>query len=62
MLAQLEKVDLEGVKRFLDIKKLARIIERIELKHSFNSKFNKTVKGYNLHNDDNVNEAIKENY
>jgi hypothetical protein len=50
------------VKRFLDNKKLARIKERIELKHSFNSKFNKTVRGYNLENDDNVKEAIKENF
>ena len=62
LLAQLEEVDPEGVKRFLDNKKLARIKERIELKHSFNSKFNKTVKRYNLHNDDNVKEAIKENF
>ena len=44
LLAQLEEVDPEGVKRFLESKKLDRIKERIELKHSFNSKFNKTVK------------------
>jgi U3 small nucleolar RNA-associated protein 14 len=62
LLAQLEEVDPEGVKRFLDNKKLARIKERIELKHSFNSKFNKTVKRYNLHKDENVKEAIKENF
>jgi len=62
LLTQLEEVDPEGVKRFLENKKLARIKERIELKHSFNSKFNKTVKRYNLHNDDNVKEAIKENF
>jgi U3 small nucleolar RNA-associated protein 14 len=62
ILEQLEDVDPEGVKNYLEKKKLDRIKERIELKHSFNSKFNKTVKRYNLHNDVEVREKIKENY
>jgi U3 small nucleolar RNA-associated protein 14 len=61
LLQQLEDVDQEAVNSYLEKKKMARIQERIELKHSFNSKFNKTVKRYNLQNDANVKEAIKEN-
>lgn len=62
LLGQLEEVDGDAVRDYLDKKKMQRIQERIELKHSFNSKFNKTVKRYNLHKDDNVKEAIKENF
>ncbi len=62
LLEQLEEVDGDAVREYLDKKKMQRIQERIELKHSFNSKFNKTVKRYNLHKDDNVKEAIKENF
>ena len=61
LISQLEEVDPEGVKKYLENKKMDRIKERIELKHSTNSKFNKTVKKYNLQNDANVKEAIKEN-
>jgi U3 small nucleolar RNA-associated protein 14 len=62
LLEQLEEVDGDAVRDYLEKKKMQRIKERIELKHSFNSKFNKTVKRYNLHKDDNVKEAIKENF
>jgi U3 small nucleolar RNA-associated protein 14 len=61
ILAQLQEIDPEGVKKYLESKKLNRIKERITQKHSFNSKFNKTIKRYNLQNDQNVKEAIKEN-
>jgi len=61
LLEKLGEVDPEAVKNFLEKKNMDRIKERIELKHSFNSKFNKTVKRYNLQNDLNVKEAIKEN-
>jgi U3 small nucleolar RNA-associated protein 14 len=62
ILAQLQEVDPEGVKRYLEKQKMGRIKERIELKHSINSKFSKTVKRYNLQSDVNVKEAIKENF
>lgn len=62
ILSQLQEVDPEGVKKYLDKKKLNRIKERIELKHSTNSKFSKTVKRYNLQNNEGVKDAIKENF
>jgi U3 small nucleolar RNA-associated protein 14 len=62
ILMQLEQVDPEGVKRYLDSKKLDRAKERMQLRHSMNSKFSKTVKRYKLQGDDNVKEAIKENF
>lgn len=61
LLEKLGEVDPEAVNNYLEKKNMDRIKERIELKHSFNSKFNKTVKRYNLQNDLNVKEAIKEN-
>lgn len=61
LLERLGEVDPEAVQNYLEKKNMDRIKERIELKHSFNSKFNKTVKRYNLQNDLNVKEAIKEN-
>jgi len=61
LLEKLGEVDPEAVNNYLDKKNMDRIKERIELKHSFNSKFNKTVKRYSLQNDLNVKEAIKEN-
>jgi U3 small nucleolar RNA-associated protein 14 len=62
ILMQLEQVDPEGVKRYLESKKLDRAKERMQLRHSMNSKFSKTVKRYKLQGDDNVKEAIKENF
>lgn len=61
LIDKLGEIDPEAVNNYLDKKNMDRIKERIELKHSFNSKFNKTVKRYNLQNDLNVKEAIKEN-
>merc|ERR1712222_274935 len=55
------EVDPNAVSNYLEKKSVDRIKERIELKHSFNSKFSKTVKRYNLQSDVNVKEAIKEN-
>lgn len=62
MLQDLQQVDPEAVKRYLEKKKEDRIQERMDLKHSINSKFSKTVKKYNLQNDQQVREAIKDNF
>jgi U3 small nucleolar RNA-associated protein 14 len=62
LLEKLGEVDPNAVNAYLEKKSIDRIKERIELKHSFNSKFNKTVKRYNLQSDLNVKEAIKENF
>merc|ERR1711957_325635 len=61
LLEKLTEVDPNAVNSYLEKKNLDRVKERIELKHSFNSKFSKTVKRYNLQSDLNVKEAIKEN-
>merc|ERR1712032_1456985 len=61
LLEKLGEVDPNAVNSYLEKKNVDRIKERIELKHSFNSKFSKTVKRYNLQSDVNVKEAIKEN-
>jgi len=61
LLEKLGEVDPSAVNAYLEKKNIDRIKERIELKHSFNSKFSKTVKRYNLQSDLNVKEAIKEN-
>jgi U3 small nucleolar RNA-associated protein 14 len=62
LLEKLGEVDPNAVNAYLEKKNIDRIKERIELKHSFNSKFSKTVKRYNLQSDLNVKEAIKENF
>jgi len=61
LLDQLREVDPEGVKKYLDKKMMNRISERISLKHT-NSKFNKTVKRYNLNNESSMKDAIKDNF
>jgi len=50
ILSQLNDVDPDAVQQYLDKKIANRAKERISLKHT-NSKFNKTVKRYNLNND-----------
>lgn len=62
ILKQLEQIDPDAVKNYIEKKKVDRIKERMDLKHSINSKFNKTVKRYNLGKDQQVKEAIKENF
>lgn len=59
---QLEEIDPEAVQQYFQKKQKDRARERMELKHSFNSKFSKTVKRYHLDQDQQVKEAIKENY
>lgn len=59
---QLEEIDPEAVQKYLQKKQKDRARERIELKHSFNSKFSKTVKRYHLDKNQQAKEAIKENY
>lgn len=62
VLQDLSQVDPEAVKNYLEKKKENRIEERMNLKHSINSKFQKTVKRFNLQNDQQIKEAIKENF
>lgn len=62
VLQDLSQVDPEAVKNYLEKKKEKRILERMDLKHSINSKFHKTVTRYNLKNDQQVKEAIKDNF
>ena len=62
VLQDLAQVDPEAVKNYLEKKKENRIEERMNLKHSINSKFQKTVKRFNLQNDQQIKEAIKENF
>lgn len=54
ILTQLQEVDPSAVKEYVEKKKLDRIEERLNLKHSLNSKFAKTIKKYNLHKDQNT--------
>lgn len=62
LLKQLEQIDPDAVKKYIEKKKGDRIKERMDLKHSINSKFNKIVNRYNLGKDEQVKEAIKENF
>ena len=62
VLQDLSQIDPEAVKNYLEKKKENRIEERMNLKHSINSKFQKTVKRFNLQNDQQIKEAIKENF
>lgn len=61
LLKQLQDVDPEAVKEYLNKQMSKRADERISLKHSLN-KFNKTIKRYNLIHDENIRESMMENY
>ena len=62
LLEQLGEIDPEAVENYLNKKKRDRADERMMLKHSINSKFQKTIKKYHFNRDSQVKEAIKENY
>ena len=62
LLEQLEQIDPEAVQEYLDKKKIDRVQERMQLKHSLNSKFQKTIKRYHFDRDQQVKEAIKDNF
>lgn len=62
MLEELKEIDPDAVQNYLEKKKMKRIEERMTLKHSINSKFQKTVKHYHLDKDKQMKEHIKENF
>ena len=62
LLEQLGEIDPEAVQQYIDKKRIDRVQERMQLKHSLNSKFQKTIKKYHFDKDQQVKEAIKDNY
>jgi U3 small nucleolar RNA-associated protein 14 len=62
LLEQLAKIDPEGVQNYKSKKIIDRVQERMQLKHSLNSKFQKTIKKYHFDKDQQVKEAIKDNF
>ena len=62
LLEQLGEVDPEAVQQYIDKKRNDRVQERMKLKHGLNSKFLRTIKRYHFDKDQQVKEAIKDNY
>ena len=62
LLEQLAKIDPESVKKYEEKFINDRVQERMQLKHSLNSKFQKTIKKYHFDKDQQVKEAIKDNF
>jgi len=62
LLEQLGEVDPEAVQQYIDKKRSDRVQERMKLKHGLNSKFLRTIKRYHFDKDQQVKEAIKDNY
>ena len=62
LLEQLGQIDPDAVENYLNKKRIDRVQERMQLKHSLNSKFQKTIKKYHFDKDHQVKEAIKENF
>ena len=62
LLEQLGQIDPDAVENYLNKKKIDRVQERMQLKHSLNSKFQKTIKKYHFDKDQQVKEAIKDNF
>ena len=62
LLEQLGQIDPEAVQNYIDKKRIDRVQERMQLKHSLNSKFQKTIKKYHFDKDHQVKEAIKDNF
>jgi hypothetical protein len=58
----LGQIDPEAVQNYIDKKRIDRVQERMQLKHSLNSKFQKTIKKYHFDKDHQVKEAIKDNF
>jgi U3 small nucleolar RNA-associated protein 14 len=61
LLEQLGQIDPDAVENYLNKKRIDRVQERMQLKHSLNSKFQKTIKKYHFDKDQQVKEAIKDN-
>ena len=62
LLEQLGQIEPEAVENYLNKKRMDRVQERMQLKHSLNSKFQKTIKKYHFDKDHQVKEAIKDNF
>ena len=62
LLEQLGQIDPDAVENYLNKKRIDRVQERMQLKHSLNSKFQKTIKKYHFDKDQQVKEAIKDNF
>ena len=62
LLEQLGQIEPEAVENYLNKKRMDRVQERMQLKHSLNSKFKKTIKKYHFDKDQQVKEAIKDNF
>ena len=62
LLEQLGEVDPEAVQQYIDKRRNDRVQERMKLKHGLNSKFIRTIKRYHFDKDQQVKEAIKDNY
>ena len=62
LLEQLGQIDPEAVQKYIEKKKIDRVQERMQLKHSLNSKFQKTIKRYHFDREQQVKEAIKDNF
>ena len=62
LLEQLGQIDPDAVQQYIEKKKIDRVQERMQLKHSLNSKFQKTIKRYHFDKDQQVKEAIKDNF
>ena len=54
LLEQLGQIDPEAVENYLNKKRIDRVQERMQLKHSLNSKFQKTIKKYHFDKDHQV--------
>ena len=62
LLEQLGEIDPEAVQKYIDKKKIDRVQERMQLKHGLNSKFQKIIKRFHFDKDQQVKEAIKDNF
>ena len=54
LLEQLGEIDPEAVQQYIEKKKIDRVQERMQLKHSLNSKFQKTIKKYHFDRDQQI--------
>ena len=62
LLEQLGKIDPEAVQKYIEKKRIDRVQERMQLKHGLNSKFQKIIKRFHFDKDQQVKEAIKDNF
>ena len=62
LLEQLGEIDPEAVQKYIEKKRIDRVQERMQLKHGLNSKFQKIIKRFHFDKDQQVKEAIKDNF